>query len=49
MKIEMLENNQAVQDALLSVHHACMWALANTRAVKIMENHEGSDLIQKEN
>ena len=49
LKIEMLEDNQAVQDALLSVHHACMWALANTRAVKIMENHEGSDFIQKEN
>ena len=49
LKIEMLEDNQAVQDALLSVHHACMWALANTRAVKIMENHEGSDFIQREN
>lgn len=46
LKIEMLEGNQKIQDAVLSAHHACMWALANTGAVKIMENHEGSDFIR---
>ena len=46
LEVKPLEGNQKIQDAVLSVHHACMWALANTKAVKIMENHEGSDFVR---
>ena len=46
LKIRSIERNQQIQDAVLSVHHACMWTLANTKAIKIMENHEGSDFIR---
>ena len=45
LKVEMLEEDQNLQDVVLSVHHACMWALARTKAVKIMESHDGSDFV----
>ena len=46
LKVHAIERNQEIQDAVLSVHHACMWALAQTKAIKIIENHEGSDFIR---
>jgi hypothetical protein len=36
-----LEDDQGLQDAVLSVHHACILTLAGTGAFKIIENHEG--------
>lgn len=36
-----LENDQALQDAVLSVHHACMLTLGNYNALKLIENHNG--------
>lgn len=39
--VTMLEDNQDLQDAVLSVHHACILTLAGTGACKIIENHEG--------
>ena len=36
-----LEADQRLQDAVLSVHHACILTLAGTGAFKIIENHEG--------
>jgi hypothetical protein len=39
--ISTLEEDQALQDAVLSVHHACILTLAGTGAFKIIENHEG--------
>lgn len=41
LKIEKLEENQDLQDAVLSVHHACMHTLSNTGVHKIIENHNG--------
>ncbi len=41
LNIDMLEDNQRLQDAVLSVHHACMLTLAGTGAFKIIENHKG--------
>jgi len=35
-----LEDDQGLQDAVLSVHHACILTLAGTGAFKIIENHE---------
>lgn len=40
VKIEDLEADQALQDAVLSVHHATMHTLQGP-AVKIVENHLG--------
>jgi len=36
-----LEDNPDLQDAVLSVHHACMLTVGNHGAVKLIENHNG--------
>lgn len=49
LKVSFLEDNKPLQDAVLSVHHACMHTFASTRAIKIIENHEGTAFIQQVN
>lgn len=46
LHIVSLEDNQALQDAVLSVHHACMLTLTATGAFKIIENHLGVAFIK---
>jgi ClpP class serine protease len=46
LKIEMLEESQELQDAVLTVHHACIHTLSSTPAFKIIENHNGTAFIQ---
>jgi len=46
LKIEMLEDNQELQDAVLTVHHACIHTLSATPAFKVIENHTGTAFIQ---
>ncbi|MCY4039696.1 MAG: S49 family peptidase [Gammaproteobacteria bacterium] len=46
LKISALEDNQELQDAVLSVHHACMLTLSQTQAVKIIENQQGTAFIK---
>lgn len=41
-----LEDNQDIQDAVLSVHHSCIHTLAATPAYKIIENQNGIAFIQ---
>jgi hypothetical protein len=41
-----LEDDQAFQDAVLSVHHATIQTLAGTPATKIIENHHGRSFVQ---
>lgn len=41
LKITALEDNQELQDAVLTVHHACIQTLSDTPAYKIIENHIG--------
>lgn len=41
LKIVDLEDDQQLQDAVLSVHHACVLTFEQTHAVKIIENHNG--------
>jgi hypothetical protein len=41
LKVTALEDDQDLQDAVLSVHHACILTLAGTGAFKIIENHDG--------
>jgi hypothetical protein len=45
LKVTPLENDQDLQDAVLSVHHSAIITLNMTPAVKIIENHEGVAFI----
>lgn len=45
LKIESLEDNPELQDLVLSVHHVFIHTLANTPAVKIIENQNGKTMI----
>jgi ATP-dependent protease ClpP protease subunit len=46
LKIIYLEDNLELQDAFLSVHHACIHTLTSTPAVKLIENHNGVAFIK---
>jgi len=46
LKVEKLEDNQKLQDAVLNVHHACMLTFSSTPATKIIENHNGTAFIK---
>ena len=41
-----MDDNHRLQDAILSVHHACILTLAGTPAYKIIENHKGVAFIK---
>lgn len=49
LRVIDLEADPDLQDAVLSVHHACMLTFENTPAVKIVENQNGSAVIQSLN
>lgn len=49
IKIEALEDNDDLQEAVLSAHHACVLTLSSTAAVKIIENNKGTAYIQSVN
>ena len=46
LEIEIIEENNELQDAVLSLHHAYMHTLSATPAFKIIENHLGKAFIQ---
>lgn len=46
LKVVPLEDDQELQDLVLTVHHAYMHTLANSNAIKIVENHNGIAVIQ---
>lgn len=46
LKVLFLEDDPHLQEAVLSVHHACIHTLSSTPAFKIIENHEGIAFIQ---
>jgi len=41
LKVVSLEDDEGLQDAVLSIHHATMHTFSGTPAVKIIENHNG--------
>lgn len=47
LNVTNLEADQALQDAVLSVHHSTMHTLNATGAVKIIENHLGRAFIKQ--
>ncbi len=46
LNVSRLESDQGFQEAVLSVHHACIHTLSSTPAFKIIENHNGVAFIQ---
>ena len=46
LKVVELESDRALQDAVLSLHHACMHTFSATSAVKIIENQNGAAFIR---
>ncbi|MBI4652320.1 ATP-dependent Clp protease proteolytic subunit [Candidatus Desantisbacteria bacterium] len=45
LKIKPLEENQNLQDTVLTIHHAFMHTFANSQAIKIIENHLGKAIV----
>lgn len=46
LKVEKLEDDQVLQDLVLSVHHSCIHTLSETASIKIIENQNGIAFIQ---
>lgn len=46
LRIEKLEDDQQLQDLVLSVHHSCIHTLSGTPSFKIIENQNGIAFIQ---
>lgn len=46
LKIESLEEDDDLQEAVLSFHHSSMLTFSNTTAFKIIENHEGISFVR---
>lgn len=46
LEVLALEDDQPLQDAVLSVHHACIHTLSATGAYKLIENHKAIAFIQ---
>lgn len=46
LRVTSLEENQNLQERVLSVHHACMLTLSATPAFKLIENHKGAAFIK---
>jgi ATP-dependent protease ClpP protease subunit len=46
LQITMMEDDQAFQDAVMTVHHACIHTFSSTPAYKLIENHKGVAFIQ---
>lgn len=47
LEVRRIEDYEGLQDAVLSVHYACILTLGATQAYKIIENHEGKAFIQQ--
>ncbi|GFK94787.1 hypothetical protein NNJEOMEG_02635 [Fundidesulfovibrio magnetotacticus] len=47
LTVEQLEDDQELQDLVLTVHHAYMHTLSNSPAIKITENHLGAAIVER--
>jgi ATP-dependent protease ClpP protease subunit len=47
LKVSLLEEDQELQDLVLTVHHCYMHALMNTAAIKIIENQNGAAFVKQ--
>ena len=48
LKVELLEDDQELQDLVLTVHHCYVHTLSNTNAFKLIENHDGSAFVKQQ-
>lgn len=46
LEVKRLEDDQALQDAILTVHHLCVQTLSDTMAMKLIENQNGAAFVQ---
>ena len=46
LKVNLLEDEPNLQDAVLSLHHACIHTLSRARVLKLIENHTGKTFLQ---
>ncbi len=46
LKVELLEDDQSLQDKVLTVHHCFMFSTTNTPVIKIIENQDGRAVIR---
>lgn len=46
LKVRMIEEDQELQDLVLSVHHSCMLTFAQSQAFKIIQNQKDGCFIQ---
>jgi ATP-dependent protease ClpP protease subunit len=46
LNVTSMEDDQKLQDLILTIHHACIHTLSATLAFKIIENHNGVAFIQ---
>ncbi len=46
LKVSLIEDDQNLQDLVLTVHHCFMHSLMNTSAFKMIENHKGSAFVK---
>lgn len=46
LNIDLLEDDQALQDLVLTAHHCYAHTLSSTAAFKIIENHQGASFIK---
>jgi ATP-dependent protease ClpP protease subunit len=49
LKIIDMEENQDLQDLILSIHHATMITFSLTNSYKIIENHRGTAMVANQN
>jgi hypothetical protein len=48
LKVEQLEDDNDLQDIVLTIHHAYMHTFSQTPAIKIVENHKGVATVLRE-
>lgn len=48
LKVELIENEQPLQDLVLTVHHCFMHSVQNTGAIKMIENHVGAAFVKQQ-
>lgn len=46
LKMNPLEDNQKLQDIVLTIHHAYMHTFSQSTSVKIIENHDEKAMVQ---
>ena len=47
LKVQLIEDEQRLQDLVLTVHHCFMHSLQNTASVKMIENHNGAAFVKQ--